>query len=325
MPAPRVLFVKLSSLGDVIHHFPAVSDLRAHRPEVAIDWAVEEAYAPLVGLHPAVSRTIPVALRRLRADLLAPAAWGALAGARRALRERRYDWIVDTQGLLKSVAVARLARGTALRLRPPQHPRARGGALLRPGARGAAGSCTRSSATAAWSAPSSATRPRGRPTTGSPPPARAPGLGAARRVRRRAPRLEPPRQALARRALGRARGAPRARGPRGGLSRRLARRARRRRAARGGLAGRGRRARHGAAGGGGAPRARQRGHRRRHRAHAPGRRARARPTVGTLRGHRAGPHRAARRRARGESRRPGRGADRRRRSFASSSGRRARA
>lgn len=111
MSAPRVLFVKLSSLGDVIHHLPAVSDLRASRPEVAIDWAVEEAYAPLVGLHPAVSRTIAVALRRLRANPIAPAAWGALSGVRRELRAERYDWIVDSQGLLKSVAVARLARG----------------------------------------------------------------------------------------------------------------------------------------------------------------------------------------------------------------------
>ena len=111
MSAPRVLFVKLSSLGDVIHHLPAVSDLHAHRPEVAIDWAVEEAYAPLVRLHPAVARTIPVALRHLRSNLLAPAAWGALSGLRQELQANRYDWIVDSQGLLKSVAVARLARG----------------------------------------------------------------------------------------------------------------------------------------------------------------------------------------------------------------------
>jgi heptosyltransferase-1 len=111
MPAPRVLFVKLSSLGDVVHHFPAVSDLRSHRPDVAIDWAVEEAYAPLVRLHPAVSRAIPVGLRRLKSGLLAPAAWTAISEARHALREVRYDWIVDTQGLLKSAAVARSARG----------------------------------------------------------------------------------------------------------------------------------------------------------------------------------------------------------------------
>ncbi len=111
MPAPRVLFVKLSSLGDVIHHLPAVSDLRRHRPDVEIDWAVEEAYAPLLALHPALARVIPVGLRRLRSRLASPSAWGALARARRLLRAERYDWIVDSQGLLKSVAVARLARG----------------------------------------------------------------------------------------------------------------------------------------------------------------------------------------------------------------------
>jgi heptosyltransferase-1 len=82
-----------------------------HRPDVAIDWAVEEAYAPLVRLHPAVSRAIPVGLRRLKSDLFAAAAWSAISASRRALREARYDWIVDMQGLLKSAAVARSARG----------------------------------------------------------------------------------------------------------------------------------------------------------------------------------------------------------------------
>lgn len=111
MPAPRVLFVKLSSLGDVIHHLPAVSDLRAQRPDVIIDWAVEEAYAPLVSLHPAVSRAIPVGLRRVRSRLYRFSTWGELTLAHRALRDSSYTWIVDAQGLLKSVAVARLARG----------------------------------------------------------------------------------------------------------------------------------------------------------------------------------------------------------------------
>ena len=135
MPAPRVLFVKLSSLGDVIHHFPAVSDLRAHRPEVAIDWAVEEAYAPLVRLHPAVARAIPVGAQApARGACSLPAAWGTLAGgaaraARAPLRlDRRRAGPPEERG-------GRPARGRpALRLRPPQHPRAGGRALLRPGA-----------------------------------------------------------------------------------------------------------------------------------------------------------------------------------------------
>ena len=111
MPAPRVLFVKLSSLGDVIHHFPAVSDLARHRPDVEIEWAVEEAYAEVVALHPGVKRTIPVNLRRLRKALLSPGAWGLLKDSRRALQAHAFDYIVDTQGLLKSAMVARMARG----------------------------------------------------------------------------------------------------------------------------------------------------------------------------------------------------------------------
>lgn len=111
MPAPRVLLVKLSSLGDVVHLLPAVTDLARARPGIEIDWAVEEAFAPIPALHPAVRRVIPVNLRQLRANPLSPAGWGALAGARGRLRESGYDFIVDAQGLLKSVAVGRLAKG----------------------------------------------------------------------------------------------------------------------------------------------------------------------------------------------------------------------
>jgi len=113
MPAPRVLFVKLSSLGDVIHHLPAVTDLRAQRPEARIHWAVEQAYAELVALHPAVERAIPVGLRRVRAEPFSSAAWGELLAARRQLRAEHYDYVVDTQGLAKSAAVAASARGAA--------------------------------------------------------------------------------------------------------------------------------------------------------------------------------------------------------------------
>jgi heptosyltransferase-1 len=111
MTAPRVLFVKLSSLGDVVHNLPAVTDLARARPGARIHWAVEEAYAPLVGLHPAVERAIAVALRGARSRPFASASWRSLAAARRALRHEPYDFIVDTQGLAKSGAVAACARG----------------------------------------------------------------------------------------------------------------------------------------------------------------------------------------------------------------------
>ena len=61
-----ILFIKTSSLGDVIHHMPAVTDARRHRPDARFTWVVEEAFAPLARLHPAVDEVIPVASRRWR-------------------------------------------------------------------------------------------------------------------------------------------------------------------------------------------------------------------------------------------------------------------
>ena len=110
MSERRALFVKLSSLGDVVHHFPAVTDLRRHRPEVRIAWAVEQAYAPLVRLHPAVDEAIPVGLRALRDRPASLARWSALAAARREIGRQRWDYVVDSQGLLKSAWIARAAR-----------------------------------------------------------------------------------------------------------------------------------------------------------------------------------------------------------------------
>jgi len=111
MPAPRILFVKLSSLGDVIHHLPAVTDLAEHRPGWRIAWAVEEAYADLLRLHPFVDEVIPVGLRNLRRGPLDRSRWGRLAQARRALARGAWDYVIDSQGLLKSALVARAAGG----------------------------------------------------------------------------------------------------------------------------------------------------------------------------------------------------------------------
>jgi heptosyltransferase-1 len=112
MPTARILLVKLSSLGDVVHLLPAVSDLHAHRPQAELAWAVEAPYAQLAALHPAVARTIPVPLRRLRDRPFSPAAWRGMRAARAALRAQRWDYVVDAQGLLKSACVARWARST---------------------------------------------------------------------------------------------------------------------------------------------------------------------------------------------------------------------
>ncbi len=107
----RILFTRMSSLGDIIHTFPAATDARAACPEAALDWIVEEAYVPLVRMHPGVTRIIPIALRRWRRQLLSGASWREMRAFREALRAHSYDAIIETQGLLKSAAVARLARG----------------------------------------------------------------------------------------------------------------------------------------------------------------------------------------------------------------------
>jgi len=106
----RVLIVKLSSFGDVVHTFPALTDLQAARPDIEVDWLVEEAFAPIAGMHPAVAAVHPVAYRRLRWPLTR---WPALTRQiwllRYRLRTRKYDLVVDLQGLIKSAAFARLA------------------------------------------------------------------------------------------------------------------------------------------------------------------------------------------------------------------------
>ena len=107
----RVLLVKTSSLGDVIHNLPVVTDLRAHFPDAEIDWVVEEGFADLVRLHRGVRRTIPVAVRRWRGSLLASATWLEMRAFRAGLQQENYDLVLDTQGLLKSALITRLARG----------------------------------------------------------------------------------------------------------------------------------------------------------------------------------------------------------------------
>ena len=108
---PDILFIKTSSLGDVIHHMPALTDARRQLPQARLSWVVEEAYAPLVRLHPAIDEVIAVASRRWRGEPFKPSAWRSAARFVRALRARDYDEIVDAQGLVRSALIAKLARG----------------------------------------------------------------------------------------------------------------------------------------------------------------------------------------------------------------------
>lgn len=106
-----ILFIKTSSLGDVIHNMPAVTEARARLPDARIAWLVEEAYVPLVRLHPAVSEVVPVAARRWRKQLWSLPNWREMQGARGRIGAPRYDQVIDTQGLLRTGLMARIAQG----------------------------------------------------------------------------------------------------------------------------------------------------------------------------------------------------------------------
>ncbi len=106
---PKVLLVKMSSLGDVVHLLPALTDACAAIPDLQFDWVVERSFAPIAALHPAVRRVLPIELRKWRhAPLQARTAFVAFLEA---LQSERYDLVLDAQGLIKSAIVSTLAHG----------------------------------------------------------------------------------------------------------------------------------------------------------------------------------------------------------------------
>jgi heptosyltransferase-1 len=108
----RVLIVKLSSLGDVVHAMPVVHDIRQAFPGAVIDWVVEPGFAPLVRRVDGVSHAIECALRRWRKGWWTGAVWREWRAFRAAIGAYPYDAIIDLQGLTKSALIARLAKGT---------------------------------------------------------------------------------------------------------------------------------------------------------------------------------------------------------------------
>ncbi|MDE2598226.1 MAG: lipopolysaccharide heptosyltransferase I [Rhodocyclaceae bacterium] len=106
----HILLLKTSSMGDLVHNCPAVSDILAHFPQASIDWVAEEAYVPIPQLHPGVHKVIPIAWRRWRKNLFSAQIRAEIRDFLKELRATRYDYVLDSQGLLKSVAIAHLAK-----------------------------------------------------------------------------------------------------------------------------------------------------------------------------------------------------------------------
>lgn len=110
----RVLIIKTSSMGDVIHTLPALTDAAAAFPDARFDWMVEESFAEIPAWHPRVERVIPIAFRRWRKSWwTARHEWKLF---RRALREEPYDFIIDLQGLVKSAFLGWFAKGQRIGL-----------------------------------------------------------------------------------------------------------------------------------------------------------------------------------------------------------------
>ena len=105
----KVLIVKLSSLGDVVHSLPALQDIRGALPGAQIDWVVERGFAPLVRRSKGVRRVVACDLRLWRASPLSAGTRSGWRAFMQELRAERYDAVLDLQGLTKSALVSRVA------------------------------------------------------------------------------------------------------------------------------------------------------------------------------------------------------------------------
>jgi heptosyltransferase-1 len=112
----RVLIVKVSSLGDIIHTLPAVTDAYRAKRGLRFDWVVEEAFTEIPAWHPAVDKVIPVAFRRWRKNLFRTWRSGEFRQFTQNLTQEHYDLVIDAQGLLKSGLISRIARGLTVGL-----------------------------------------------------------------------------------------------------------------------------------------------------------------------------------------------------------------
>ncbi|WP_162286807.1 lipopolysaccharide heptosyltransferase RfaC [Pantoea stewartii] len=108
----HVLIVKTSSMGDVLHTLPALTDAMHALPGIRFDWVVEENFAQIPAWHPAVDKVLPVAIRRWRKHWFGSEQREERVRFKRDLQSRHYDVVIDAQGLIKSAAlVTRLAKG----------------------------------------------------------------------------------------------------------------------------------------------------------------------------------------------------------------------
>jgi heptosyltransferase-1 len=118
----NILIIKTSSLGDIIHTFPALTDASHAIPDIHFDWIVEENFSEIPLWHPLVHRVIPVALRRWRKSLIKTLFGREWQAFKKHLRAQSYDCIIDAQGLLKSALLTSMAKGLRIGLNKQSLP-----------------------------------------------------------------------------------------------------------------------------------------------------------------------------------------------------------
>jgi heptosyltransferase I len=106
----RILIIKTSALGDIVHSLPVLSYLRQAAPNAQVDWVVDEAFVDLVSGNPLINRVLLVAFRRWKKNPFARRTWQELVSFIQILRQERYDLIFDLQGNLKSGMVCAFGR-----------------------------------------------------------------------------------------------------------------------------------------------------------------------------------------------------------------------
>ena len=108
----RILLIKTSSLGDVIHNCPVIHDIHKHLPDAKIDWLVEESFADIPRMHTGVNQMFTLSIRRWRKQLLSKKTWQEIGAFKKTIQQTQYDAVIDSQGLLKSALITKLTQGT---------------------------------------------------------------------------------------------------------------------------------------------------------------------------------------------------------------------
>lgn len=109
----KILLIKMSSMGDIFHTFPAITDLKTHCPDIEIDWVVEDGFKEIVNWHPSINQVIPINLRQWMKQRNSKS-WQEFQAWRKQLLNKQYDLVIDAQGLVKSAIISKLAKANSI-------------------------------------------------------------------------------------------------------------------------------------------------------------------------------------------------------------------